>query len=1204
MKLKFYVILLAAQLNAFSIGFCASEKLCEIISDFNCPPPDAKAETWWHFTTNAITREGITADLEAMKQIGYGGAHIFALVNQAKADIPKIEILDDNWRALMRHAGKEAKRLGLRLGVHNCPGWSSSGGPWIKPEDSMKHVVVSEARVAGPFSGKLVLPQPKTFENFYRDIAVLAVPCGEAMPLPKVSANFPSPQNVLDASAPPCVLRLKEKGAKETLVFEFEKPFKAATAEFVFDDARLYVHADVYVSDDGSSYRLAGTFDASLHNDLRTPKFAALESAVGRFFKFEFSTSKFFHEWEKPRDLNLKRVRLLSERFIPNLDQKCSLSQKIGFVPPKPSDAGRAGVDPASVLDLSGAFAEGEGSVALPAGNWAILRVGYTSTGAKNAPTQFNGLECDKLSKRGLEAHWPHYMQKMLDDLGAPMLYATIDSYEVGGQNWTQDFPAEFKKRRGYDIIPWLPALAGFIVGNESDTSKFLYDIQRTVSDLMAENYYDYFAELCRKNGLVSIVEPYGGMFDSLRCVRNVEIPAGEFWIGRGNPPARMTASSAHLFGKRMAATESFTTLAKSGRWLQTPAQLKEYGDRAWIHGISKIIVHTYVHQPFMIEGPGMTLGPAGTHMTRLNTWWKFGDAWVSYLNRSQALLQRGAANASVLWLSGESKPNLAWYVVRDEITKAGYDYDYCSSDDVAEMLKLEGGKIFASKNGTRYALLALGDDRYLSVRTLSAVKRLLEEGAIVAGMPPIDTPTLGDDPGKFAELVRELWGKGEKIRKIGKGTLYATPSVPEALKLAKIPPEFSAPDGVRVIRRTDGDAEICFAANLTDVAVSGEFSFCVGDGKSPFIFDPYSGSVSEAAVFNCENGTARLSMALGARESKFIVFAPGRGKSAIKSLSVYDDSGLGGFEVVEAFYRSKTSPKALNVLKFVKSANGSPLKVKNSAFATSLAPGEKKELFVKYKLDGKLCETIVDEGGTFAPLAGKSAAVRAEMADGKPVLRFYRRASAAVLTEDGKKTVVSDNSLPHPKTLEGPWSVSFQPGRGAPEKADFPSLYSWTESENDGIRYFSGIAEYGKEFRIDGEMLKKGRRIILSLGRVADVARVSLNGREVATLWMPPFECDITDFIKPGSNSLSISVANRWCNRLIGDARISKSPDAMWPQWLVQKRPNDTDRIAYTSLKGVWKSDDVPLESGLIGPVQLKCVDFLEIFKNNDFKR
>lgn len=391
MKPTYPIIFSTALAAVFSTALYAD--FDSLRADFENPPQDAKVETWWHFTTNAITKEGITADLEAMKEIGYGGAHVFSLVNQTAKGMPEIHILDDKWRGLMRHAGAEAKRLGLRLGAHNCPGWSNSGGPWIKAEDSMKYLVSTETRVGGGKKQFLKLPQPKAIEGFYRDVAVLAVKGGKKMPAPKISADFENPQNAVGENEKTSRLPLSKKGVKKTLVFEFDRPFDAKFAELVFDNSGLYVNVGVYSSDDGKNYSKVGEFNASVYNDKRTPKYVELSpnGAKAKFFKFEFATAKNFHEWERPKDVDLKNVRLLSERMVSDLDFKNSTSQRIGYIAPKKENSAARGTPKSSVVDVTKFFKNGEGEVSLPQGDWIVLRIGYTSTGAKNAPDAIQG---------------------------------------------------------------------------------------------------------------------------------------------------------------------------------------------------------------------------------------------------------------------------------------------------------------------------------------------------------------------------------------------------------------------------------------------------------------------------------------------------------------------------------------------------------------------------------------------------------------------------------------------------------------------------------------------------------------------------------------------------------------------------------------------------------------------------------------------
>ncbi len=1074
--------------------------------DFVNPPREALPQTWWHFTNNAITKEGISADLKAMKEFGYSAAHLFLLGQNSFRSMPKLEVPSECWDDFMRHIGNEARNLDFDLGAHNCPGWSSSGGIWIKPEDAMKYVVASETRVNGAYKGKLKLARPRTVEGFYRDIEVQAFQTPPQMPTPKISGNIKDPQNILNFDETSHA-KLPIKNAKsEPVILEFPSPFPARALEFYLDRMFLYLDATVSASEDGKVFEKIGALRLAVHNDIKSPKIIDFGRIVNaKFFKLEFDTST---DSTKPKELKLTSLRLLSTPMTSDLDNRVAISSSFNYSPPQPNLVNEKGIDPSKVLKFKISSGD-EVDVDLPEGTWLILRIGYTCTGAKNAPTAFKGLECDKLSRRGLDAHWEHYIGKLLRDFGASMKFATIDSFEVRGQNWTEDFAQEFKKRRGYDISPWLPAMVGYLVEDRQACAKFYYDLHRTVSDLFAENYFDYFTELCHKNGLQSILEPYGGMFDSLRCVRNIDIPTGEFWIGENKKaPARMTASSARLFGKKRAATESFTTDSKDGRWQQDPRQLKTYGDRAFANGISEIIVHTYAHQPFMAEVPAMSLWSNGSNMNRTNTWWKMGGAWTTYLSRSQAVLQWGENVADILILSGEGSPNKAWYKEYPEITEAGFDYDYCSSDDVKDFLKVDNnGKVFAVENGSRYKIFALGFDNFLSVSLLKKVKKLLEDGATVVGIPPIDTPTLSDDKIEFKKIIDELWG-GQKngVRLIGKGKLIIarTPSI--ALKQAELRPDFLVPKSVKVVHRTSKDCDAFFVANISDSIASGDFKFAVPHNTTPEIWDASSGEIFTPTLRHYSNGHCVIPMSLLGRESKFVVFKKG------------------------------DAPRIKNI-----------------------------------KMSSKSIQIKTESNGDSFAYFSKNGKIEGEFASGKKFNRYAK-------------------TLPQVIDFSKDWRVDFQKNRGAPDFIDMKNLESLSNSEVDGVKYFSGIAEYSKNINVSSEFFADSIRAILNLGDVRNVAEVFVNGEKVATLWKYPFEVDITKFLKSGKNALKIRVANLWVNRIIGD-NFAKSPREFPPKWILNNTQNNTDRYAWSCWNEPWKKGEPLLESGLIGPVELRGV-------------
>ncbi len=1182
----------------FIVALCACASRADIDGlkrDFMDPTPEAHAETWYHFTTNAITAEGITADIEAMRDIGYKAAHVFAIGCFGNVPGFDVRIGSEKWRGLMRHLGKEAKRCGLDLGMHNCPGWSSSGGPWIKPEDSMKKLVGTEKYVKGPFSGIIKLETPPVVAGYYRDVAVIAVPSAPPMPKPKVSSDIPGGESIIDGKV--CTLPVKNKGGGASFVFEFDRSFGARFAKFVFGDKHVYVDVDISVSDDGKNYEKIRTYRVSSFMDSGVPKYVSLNGRKysGKFFKFDFRHQE-FPDWFLPRDMHIKEISLTENGMLDSVDQKTSMGKTFAYHPPADASAPLAGVPLSRTIVLSGEISpDGSLKANLPEGDWNVLRIGYTSTGAMNAPTNCMGLECDKLSKRGLDAHWPHYMAKMQEDFGGALKNATIDSYEMGGQNWTQDFPGEFKKRRGYDIVKWLPAMLGYMMEDDVKTSKFLFDVQTTVAELFAENYFDYFAQLCAKNGLTSIVEPYGGPFDYVRCARNADFPATEFWIMQA-PPTRAVSSIVNVYGKRRAGAEAFTTMYDEGRWQQDPRQLKIYGDRAWARGVSALVMHTYVHQPFN-AGPGFSLAKHGSQLNRLNTWWRMGGDWVKYISRAQTLLQRGSIPAEVLILPPQHIPNKLFYDRNSygELRKGGFDFDIASNFDLGELLCVEGGKVRASKGGAAYSLLVLDDVQYMSVSKLKALEKLLNDGASVAAKRPKSTISLSDDPGEFNEIVDRIWGRnGEKSRKVGKGVLYASEKPLEILRKMGLKPRYIAPN-FEVIARRDGSTDIFYLLPMAE-KISGNVSFLADVGKVPQIWDPIDGSIENAAVWKREGDYVKVWLDFEHNNPKFVVFSEG----SAAGVSKFDAPSISrtdrGIKILEAVYGIPKFGLTRNVKEIVeKSAQkGEGVTVSNSFLGGDPAPMKPKRLYVKYSIDGNVGEKALSEGEVFLLPYGKDVAAFPVYSNGVLSVRFDENAEVGGELNDGTAFKLSVSDLPKPCDISAGWNVKFQKNRGAPDSIKLDKLRSLSESEIDGVKYFSGEMTYSKEVDLPGGFFGKNRRIMLCFEDIYNVAEVYVNGAKVRTLWAPPFECDITSYVKRGANSIEIKVANLWVNRIIGDQAF---PPEGYPKWVLENGSvSKTKRFTSSHWHDSWPKGSPLKKSGLVGKAEVRAFDIIPV--------
>ena len=596
--------------NAAEYGGAAIEE------GFRNPPKSCAVQTWWHWIDDCVTREGISRDLKAMAYAGISTAFVFS---PKMSNLPTTaKPMTSEWLALFEHAIAEAKRNGVVLGFHNCPGWSSSGGPWITPENSMKCVVSSYAdvRIADLGSGRaLALPHPPDKLGLYCDVRAFAFPV--ALPPRMVSGAAPS------------AIRLKGSDTDEC-VFEYEKAFAPSVAVLDLAAPSFCMEAEVFAEVGGKWVRRGGReFKVFRANDMaRTIPLDVGEAAK----KWKVC----FRQTERPP-------------WIPRIDipaREVSLGDW-------PFSDSRASIKANELVDLGDAVRGNEISVDALKGNlsdkvsdgWRIVRVGFTTTGVGPAPATVSGLECDKLDRRGLTAHWKAMPERILSLPGARdvIKYVVIDSYEVGKQTWTEILPEEFRRRKGREIWSSIPATLGYRVESDARTKELVRDYDGVIAELYAENYFDYFSELCHAAGVKAVMEPYGGPFDPVRCGRGADVPTCEFWLGRPlSYSVKQAVAIARKYGKNVVAAESFTTEAKEGRWQATPAELRCAGDKAWAAGVNQIVYHSYLHQPYVDRAPGTSLGRHGSQLNVNTTWWPQMHVWTDYVQRGQFLLQYG----------------------------------------------------------------------------------------------------------------------------------------------------------------------------------------------------------------------------------------------------------------------------------------------------------------------------------------------------------------------------------------------------------------------------------------------------------------------------------------------------------------------------------------------------------------------------------
>jgi hypothetical protein len=1038
--------------------------------DFLNPPDDARPWVYWFWINGNITKEGITADLEAMQRVGIGGVLIMEVDGRPQGPVA---FGTENWKEMFRFACTEANSLGLVINMNDGAGWTGSGGPWNTPENSMQHVFYTEITVDGGKVFNQELPEPGEMEaqrvaysvlknedgtlKYYRDIAVIA---------------FPTPKN------------------------------------------NTYKNEDI---------KLKAGFTAGSTPPSMEP------GDVGRFKVFPIEAD------------------------------------------PVPEDAV---VEQDKILDISEHFNNGQLTWDVPPGNWTIVRFGHGTTGKTNhpAPVAGMGLECDKMSKEAVEIHFNKFIGEILE-LAGPMAGKTligthVDSWEVGGQTWTKAFPEEFKKRCGYDIIPFLPGMTGRIIGSAEITERFLWDLRYTISELIAVNYVGHLRELSNQHGIEFSMEAIDNTpFDEIRVVGQSNLPQTEFWYRREREEIGQAGdcfdgvfrsyawtsamvSAAHIYGKQIIPSEAFTSVPGEN-WLAHPALLKPQGDWAFCAGINRFIFHRYAMQPWVDRKPGMTMAFWGIHYERTQTWWEETKPWHVYLTRCQYLLQKGLFVADILYMQAEAVPNRfippgVDFSDPNPPDPPRYNFDGCTADVVFNRITIKDGMIMLP-DGMSYRIMVLpapGEQVMAGVMTIklaNKIEELVNEGMVIVGPPPVKTPGLTNYPECEEELkliVDRLWGDtsspGE--RKVGKGRVIWGITPQNILQDMGIQPDFSCgnPAPFRYNhRRAEDGSEIYFVSNKENETVEAMCNFRV-NGHRPELWWPETGQINKPAMYSEDNKVTSLPLQLSAFESVFVIFRP------------------------DALPERNRLIKVLHNNILISKNLGSKILVNNK---------------------GSNLESLIFQSGEYT-----------------------------LITADNKERKTGLVELPDSLKITGSWEVNFTPGWGAPENIQFPELISWSDHPDVGVRYFSGKANYHKTITIPAEMLKSDRLIFLDLGEVEVMAKVKINGKELGILWKKPFRIDITSAVQVGENSVELTVVNLWPNRLIGDeflpkdrnwseegAPTAKSKKVMqtlkeYPQWFLDGKPSPTGKFTFSIIK-VWSKDDPLRRSGLLGPVSLYVV-------------
>ena len=545
----------------------------------------------------------------------------------------------------------------------------------------------------------------------------------------------------------------------------------------------------------------------------------------------------------------------------------------------------RDGFAPDEAVDLSNKTdAAGRLHWDVPAGAWKILRFGYTPTGARNVW----GTYTDCMSAEAMDKTWDSTIGVMLREMTPAErkgLYGIEDdSWESGPTTWTKRFSEEFIKLRGYDLIHWLPVLAGKRMG-EAECLGVRRDFYRTIADLVARNHYGRLGELSRQNSLVAFGEPAGpntSQLDLMKDCAGVDVAMGEYWVPsvhRPTPPRRFmlraAASANHMYGRPLTPCESLTSVGPF--WEESFFDLKNTADQAFCDGCNLTAIHNWSHSPSVTARPGYAYF-AGTLYSRTTTWWEETPAFNAYLGRCSFMLQQGLFVADALYYRGDGIGQGEQMKSKPALPAEGYDHDNCSLDALLTRVRAEKSRLVLP-DGMSYRLLVLPDNTPMAPEALAKIAALVEAGATVVGSCPSGPAGLvtPEQKMKFDALAARLWAKAQGENRFGAGRLIAGTMAGDVLRDMNLSPDFahtglSSGGDLDWIHRRTSDTDIYFVASRWDPKEQVDCTFRVS-GKQPELWDPVTGEIRDAAAFVQKGGCTTVPLEFNPRGSVFIVF-------------------------------------------------------------------------------------------------------------------------------------------------------------------------------------------------------------------------------------------------------------------------------------------------------------------------------------------
>ena len=1142
------------------------------------------ASPWvlWYWMEGAVSKEGIRADLIAMKEQGIAGAYLVTVKGAPDSllvDPPVIQ-LTPRWWACVKWAFRQADSLGLKLGMHVSDGFATSGGPWIQPEMSMQRVVWKDTTITS--QGGMVdmdLPRPRNIrQHYYRDIAVYAFPSLEGTGLGSASLHPVATTNAKGQDArilldPENTRNFYSKGPC-WIQYDFKAPFTCRTIDITtkgvsFQAKRL----KVLVSDDGRNFRFLTRLRPARSGwqDYLFPVHYSIAAVTARYFRFVYDPegtepgSEDLDDAKWSPSLKLTGLSLGSAPRIPHFEGKAAAVWRVSGRADSALIKQKDCIAPGQLINITDYLtADGHLHWKAPAGHWTILRMGHSSTGAMNATAGGGkGLECDKLNPAAVKIQFEQWFGKTIKKIGPGLANRVLkvfymDSWECGSQNWSPVFRKAFWEKRGYDLLDYLPVMAGYPIGSAQKSEAVLYDIRLTIAELLNENYFGTLSSLAHQMGFAMTSECTSPIMvsDGLRHFSQVDFPMGEFWWRsptHDKPNDILDAvSGGHIYGKNIIQAEAFTELRN--KWDEYPGMLKPLQDLHYAIGVNRLVFHVFGENPWLNRSPGMTLDGVGLYFQRDQTWWPMVHGWMDYTRRCQQLLQIGKPVTDLAVFNGSEIPSRAILPDRlvatlpglyglarlkkeagrlanignplqhipSKVTSSagittakdwpdplhGYKYDALNTDALLRLAKTDQGDLVLS-TGARYKILVLPrlgkmdpNNAYMSLKLARKILDLVKKGAtLIADRYPKWPTGLMETNEKQPELqavIQSLLGDEKFYRQhTGKG-----------------------------YKRQVGKGYVLYGPfmdhDFSSLGLKRDFEALDGKGRS-------------AA------GIAWTHRQVGVKEAYRL---PGGSRPAL--------AGAGRLTDIYFVSNQKDSSRQIHI--HVRVSGKLPVlydAVTGSYHQAHYRSADLSGTYLRVSLpaNGSLFVLLFSPDGP-GSLAGTGAAVTTP------------------------KAVLSKGRV---QPIKGKWTLRFDSSLGGPSgPVALKALISWTQSRQKAIQHYSGVATYSTRF--NWQPLQKGGGVSgikkpavwLELGEVKNIASVRLNGKDCGVAWTDPYRVNIASALRKGQNHLEIRVANTWSNRIMADHQLPVDKRRTWTR-------------APFNLKGRQA-----LPSGLLGPVKI----------------